>query len=86
MSLMQAYDRDYRFDCEGRISPKRVSKFKASKAIRERVADLIARSKLDGLTKDETNELQSYLQLEHLMVIAKAKARARVKRGARKAE
>jgi hypothetical protein len=39
------------------------------------VEELIQREKTTGLTPDETTELDSYVQLEHLMRLAKARAR-----------
>jgi hypothetical protein len=39
-----------------------------------RVADLIFREKTDGLSADEKSELDHYLQIEHLMRLAKARA------------
>jgi hypothetical protein len=39
------------------------------------VADLIAREKASELTAEERSELDLYLQIEHIMRLAKAKAR-----------
>ncbi|HYO15610.1 MAG TPA: hypothetical protein VE685_20630 [Thermoanaerobaculia bacterium] len=39
------------------------------------MADLIAREKVGTLTTDEVWELEHYLQLEHIMRLAKARAR-----------
>jgi hypothetical protein len=49
--------------------------FRPSEAVKARVADLIDREKTEGLTADETAELNHYMQLEHLMRLAKARAR-----------
>ena len=49
-----------------------------SEAVRDRVADLIRREKTDGLDAADAAELAHYLQLEHLMRLAKAKARHRL--------
>jgi hypothetical protein len=49
--------------------------FHPSDAAKQRVADLLSREKEDGLTPDERSELDHYLQLEHLMRLAKARAR-----------
>ena len=54
--------------------PSSVVAFRPSEEARARVADLIAREKTSGLTPDEKCELDSYLQLEHLMRLAKARA------------
>ena len=48
--------------------------FKASPETKARVAELIHREKTVGLTPDETAELDSYEELEHLMIMAKARA------------
>jgi hypothetical protein len=39
------------------------------------VADLIDREKNTGLSPEETSELDSFLKLEHLMRLAKTRAR-----------
>jgi len=55
--------------------PSKIIAFKPSLATKERVADLIHREKTVSLTADERSELDHYLQLEHLMRLAKARAR-----------
>jgi hypothetical protein len=55
--------------------PAKVLSFKPSKEAKERVSDLIEREKLDGLSREETSELDYYMKLEHLMRMAKIKAR-----------
>lgn len=55
--------------------PSKIIAFRPSAATKERVADLIYREKTAGLTPDERSELDHYLQLEHLMRLAKARAR-----------
>ncbi len=52
-----------------------VAAFEASDATKARVADLIHREKSSGLTDEETDELNPYLELEHLMRLTKARAR-----------
>jgi hypothetical protein len=44
-----------------------------SESTRQRIADLIAREKSSGLNAEETSELDHFLQLEHLMRLAKAR-------------
>lgn len=68
----QAYDEiiDFMADC----NPQRVSKFTASEETKARVGYLIAQSKTTSLTDEETHELDSYMLLEHLMRMAKARA------------
>jgi hypothetical protein len=57
--------------------PEEVIEFKPSEAARQRVSDLIHREKTTGLTPEETSELDTYMHLEHIMRLAKAKARQR---------
>jgi hypothetical protein len=42
------------------------------------VAELIEREKTASLSQDEQSELDHYTQLEHLMRLAKARARSHV--------
>ncbi len=51
-----------------------VAQYEASAAVKDRVADLIRREKLGELTRDETSELEQYLNLEHVMRLAKTRA------------
>jgi hypothetical protein len=55
--------------------PREVIGFKPSVAARERVWDLIEREKTGGIAPDEKSELDHYLEVEHLMRLAKARAR-----------
>jgi hypothetical protein len=56
-------------------NPAKVLVFKPSDEAKQRVSDLIEREKLAGLNKDETSELDYYMKIEHLMRMAKIKAR-----------
>jgi hypothetical protein len=58
--------------------PEAVIGFQASATTRERVAELIERDKAGALTDDEQTELDQYMQLEHVMRLAKARAQARL--------
>jgi hypothetical protein len=58
--------------------PQAVASFQASATTQERVSDLIAREKAGDLTVEERSELDQYLQLEHVMRLAKARANARL--------
>jgi hypothetical protein len=49
-------------------------RLRPSDEAKARVADLIFREKTDGLSADEKSELDHYLQIEHLMRLAKARA------------
>jgi len=56
-------------------APDKLLRFEASPQTRDRVADLIHREKTTGLAAEEVSELDHYLKLEHLMRLAKARAR-----------
>ncbi len=71
---MQAYEEIIDFIAAG-TSPSEVIAFQPSEAVKARVADLIQREKTTGLSPEETNELSHYMQLEHIMRLAKARAR-----------
>jgi len=59
-------------------TPDAVAVFEPSQAARDEVAELIHREKTVGLSDQETAELEHYVMLEHVMRLAKARARARV--------
>lgn len=63
------------------LSPQGVIEFKPSEAARHRVWDLIERQKSVQLPADEKSELDHYLEIEHLMRLAKARARQLVAHG-----
>jgi hypothetical protein len=74
MRQLRAYEEVIDFIAAG-SSPAKVVAFRPSEATRERVADLLRREKTQGLSAEETSELEHYLQLEHLMRLAKARAK-----------
>jgi hypothetical protein len=74
MAWTRAYEEVIDFIAAG-TSPDNIASFRPSKAAKRRVAELIEHEKTTGLTPDETSELEHYLQLEHLMRLAKARAR-----------
>jgi len=69
----RAYEEIVEFIAAG-SSPRSVIAFRPSEATRARVAELLSREKTGGLTTDEASELEHYLQLEHIMRLAKARA------------
>ena len=75
MPMTRAYEEVIDFIAAG-MTPSDIVAFQPSEAAKARVADLIHREKTIGLSADETTELNHYLQLEHLMRLAKARARA----------
>jgi hypothetical protein len=76
-SMIRAYEEIAELIASGG-GPESVVGFQASPATREHVANLIAREKLGAITDEERSELDHYLQLEHVMRLAKARAQARL--------
>ena len=72
-SMERAYEEVIDFIAGG-TTPSNVIAFRPSEESKQRVAELIERKKTTGLSADENSELQHYLQLEHLMRLAKARA------------
>lgn len=56
---------------------EKLAAFKPSSAAERRVAILLAKQQEDALSPKESEELQLFVQLDHVMSLAKAKARAR---------
>ncbi len=71
--MTKAYEEIIDFIAAG-SQPQAVANFKPSEEVRERVTNLIAREKIIGLNSEESSELERYLQLEHIMRLAKARA------------
>jgi hypothetical protein len=74
MTLLRAYEEVIDFLAAGTTSHS-IAAFSPSEETKQRVADLIHRERTTGLTSDEASELDHYMQLEHLMRLAKARAR-----------
>jgi hypothetical protein len=55
--------------------PRRIAELRPSDAARERAWELVAKSKAGTLTAEERTELDGFMQLEHTMRLAKARAR-----------
>ena len=53
---------------------EQVANFRPSPEAQSRVAELLARQGATGLTEEETAELDGFVQLEHILGLAKAKA------------
>lgn len=77
---MKAYEEIVEFIARG-TTPNNVAAFRPSEETKERVAELIQREKTSGITSEEEAELNHYLQLEHLMRLAKARARQHIANG-----
>jgi len=72
--MIRAYDEIVDFISSG-TTPSTVAHFEASAATKEYVAGLIQKEKTIGLTAAEASELDHFSKLEHLMRLAKARAR-----------
>ena len=77
---MKAHEELVEFIASG-PSVRSVAEFRASPTCQARVADLIRKEKNDGLTPDEKSELECCMTLEHIMHLAKAKARGHLLHG-----
>jgi len=49
--------------------------------VQQRVAELVERSHNGSVSAEEQSELEDYLQLEHIMIMAKARARQHTQLG-----
>ena len=56
-------------------TPEAIIQFRPSSEAQIRVADLIEREKEDRLSPEEKAELDHFLELEHILRMAKARAR-----------
>ena len=74
MNTVKAYEEVVDFIAAG-TTPQNVIAFRPSEAAQARVEDLLSREKDGELSSAEKSELDHYLQLEHLMRLAKARAR-----------
>ena len=73
METTKAYEEIINFIAAG-TTPESVARFNVSPETKARVAELLHREKTDGLTPEETAELDSYEELERIMILAKARA------------
>ncbi len=74
MSANRAYEEVIDFIAAG-TSPGNLIAFQPSAEAKQRLLDLIEREKSAALSSEEKSELDHYTQLEHLMRLAKARAR-----------
>ena len=72
--MIRAYDEIVEFIATG-PTPDAVAHFEPSQTAKDYVADLIHKEKTSTLTAEESSELDHYMKLEHLMRLAKARAR-----------
>ena len=73
--MIRAYEEIVDFIAAG-TTPRTVAHFEPSQETKDRVADLIHREKTTGLAPEEASELDQYLRMEHMMRLAKARARS----------
>jgi hypothetical protein len=78
MSLTQAYDEILDFLAAG-TTAESIASFRPSDEAVARVRELIERRAEGGISAAETEELEEYLRLEHLMIMAKARAQLRLR-------
>jgi hypothetical protein len=76
--MTKAYDELVDF-LAGGSTPASLLQFQPSEETRARVQALIRKEKDSGLLPEEASELDDYLKLEHLMRLAKARARSRMR-------
>jgi hypothetical protein len=72
--MSRVYDEIVDFIASG-TSPRTVADFAPSQETLDRVAHLLQKEKTDELHAEELSELEHYLHIEHLMRLAKARAR-----------
>ena len=74
MRASKSYDEIIDFIAAG-TTPEAVVAFRPSESVQQRVAALLERSSEGSISAEEQSELEDYLQLEHIMIMAKARAR-----------
>ena len=62
-------------------TPETVANYRPSRGAQQRVAELIAREKEELLTLEEKSELDRFVELEHILRMAKARALQILSRG-----
>ena len=77
---MKAHEEVIEFIAGG-PSVRSVADFQASPVAKARVELLLRKEKIDGLTSTEKSELDDFMALEHIMRLAKAKARGHLSHG-----
>lgn len=77
MTLAQAFDEILDFLAAG-TTAEAIANFRPSEEAQARVRELIERRGEAQITPAENEELEEYLRLEHLMIMAKARAQIRL--------
>ncbi len=74
MNTVKVYEEIVDFIASG-TTPQEVIAFRPSEESQQRVTELLSLEKEGELSSAEKSELDHYLQIEHLMRLAKARAR-----------
>ena len=80
MNTTKSYEEIIDFIAAG-TTPEAVVAFHPSDSVRQRVEQLVERSKEGSFSTEDQSELDDYLQLEHIMIMAKARARQHTQLG-----
>jgi hypothetical protein len=59
----------------GGFTPQQIVAYKPSAVLQQKFSDLLYRFKQEGLSEQEQQEFTYFLQLEHIIRMAKARAR-----------
>jgi hypothetical protein len=78
MTLTQAYDEILDFSLPG-LAAESIANLRPSDEAVARVRELIERRREEKISPVENEELEEYLRLEHLMIMAKARAQLRLR-------
>ena len=70
----KSYDEILDFIAAG-TTPETIVAFRPSEDVEHRVAELVERSRAGIISPEDQSELEDYLLLEHIMIMAKARAR-----------
>ena len=74
MGSAKSYEEIIEFIAKG-TTPESVIAFRPSDALQHRVTELTERVRTGNISPEECSELEDCLQLEHIMIMAKARAR-----------
>jgi hypothetical protein len=80
MSTTKSYDEIIDFFAAG-TTPEAIVAFRPSDEASRRVSELVTKSKEQTISMEEQSELDDYLQLEHILILAKARARQHTQLG-----
>ena len=80
MPMAKAYEEIIDF-LAGGFTPESLIAYQPSEETKRQVEDLIRREKNEGITSEEVSELNHYTELDHILTLAKARARARQSNG-----